>query len=318
MLKAFSTIIFVILRRMNEENNSKHYSGYVNIIGNPNVGKSTLMNALLGDKLSIITSKPQTTRHRILGIWNDDNNQIIFSDSPGIIDDPQYQLHKRMNDAAFGGFEDADILLFVTDIYEQYTGEEKVIENICQIECPKVLIVNKVDMLKDPARIEEITNKWSEWLKFDKVFTISAKEKTGIDELLAFIRENMPEGPEYYPKDQLSDRTERFFVSEMIREQILLQYKQEIPYSSEVEVMSFKEGEAKAGPIIRIQANIYVERPNQKNIIIGKNGSEIKKLGISSRARMEEFFQKNIHLELHVSVKEDWRRSERSLDGFGY
>ena len=303
---------------MNEEITSKHHSGYVNIVGNPNVGKSTLMNALLGDKLSIITSKPQTTRHRILGIWNDDDTQIIFSDSPGIIETPQYSLHKRMNDFAYEAFEDADILLFVTDIYEKYDGDEKVIANINKIECPKVLIINKIDMVKNLEALGEINAFWADKVQFDKVFYISAKEKAGLEELLSYIKTSIPEGPAYYPKDQLSDKSERFFVSEMIREQILQQYKQEIPYSAEVIVTSFKEGDSRSGSIIRIQSTIYVERPTQKNIIIGKAGAEIKKLGIAARERMEEFFDSKIHLELHVSVKEDWRTSDRSLDYFGY
>lgn len=303
---------------MTGENTQQHLSGFVNIVGNPNVGKSTLMNALLGDQLSIITSKPQTTRHRILGIWNDESTQIIFSDSPGIIETPQYQLHKRMNDFAYLGFEDADVLLFVTDVFEKYDGDEKVIANLKKLECPKVLVINKVDMKGDAQMLAELKQQWHDWVSFDETFFISAKDHIGLDELLTYVKSQIKEGPAYYPKDQLSDKTERFFVSEIIREQILKQYKQEIPYSCEVEVNSFKEGEARSGSIIRIQAQIFVERPNQKNIVIGKSGSEIKKLGMAARERMEAFFGKSIHLELHVSVKEDWRKSDRNLDLFGY
>lgn len=296
-----------------------HRSGYVNIVGNPNVGKSTLMNALLGDKLSIITSKPQTTRHRILGIWNDENTQIIFSDSPGVIDDPKYALHKRMNSSAFEAFEDADLLLFVTDVFEKYEGDEKLIQLTKKLKCPKYLIINKIDQLKPGSgKVGVLEKFWTDLIPFDKVFAVSAMEKIGLADLLVSIRDVVPEGPAYYPKDQLSDKNERFFVTEMIREQLLQQYKQEVPYACEVVVESFKEGESKNGPIIRIMAVIYVERPNQKNIIIGKGGLEIKKLGTTARLEMEKFFNSQIHLELHVTVKEDWRNSDKLLGGFGY
>ncbi len=292
-------------------------SGFVNIIGNPNVGKSTLTNALMKEKLSIINSKPQTTRHRILGIISEENYQVILSDSPGIIDKPAYDLQKKMNDFAMGSFEDADVLLFVTDIYEKYDGDEKVILMMSNVKVPKFLIINKKDQDTED-KTTAIIAQWEGFLKFDKVFSISAMEKLGLDELMAAIVEALPEGPQYYPPDQLTDKPERFFVSEIIRGNILSQYKQEIPYSSEVVVEEFKHGEAKAGPIINIRASIYVERNTQKSIILGHKGEAIKKLGIASRTEIEAFFEQRVHLELYVAVKENWRSSDYFLKSFGY
>jgi GTPase len=296
----------------------KFKSGFVNIIGNPNVGKSTLTNALMNDRLSIINSKPQTTRHRILGIITDENYQIVLSDSPGIIDTPAYKLQKKMNDYAYSSFEDADVLLFVTDIYEEYTGEEHVINLLKKTNSPKFLIINKSDQDTEGTKTKPLSEKWKALVDFQKVFIISALEKKGIEEIMAAIIEHLPEGPQYYPADQMTDKPERFFVSEMIRNNLLKFYKQEIPYSAEVVIDQFKHQEARSGPIINIRANIYVERPTQKSIIIGKNGAAIKQLGIASREDIESFFNEKVHLELFVAVKENWRDSDGLLKNFGY
>jgi GTPase len=292
-------------------------SGFVNIIGNPNVGKSTLTNALMNDRLSIINSKPQTTRHRILGIITEENYQIILSDSPGIIESPAYKLQKKMNDYAYSSFEDADVILFVTDIYEDYQGDEMVINHLKKITCPKYLIINKKDLDKE-EKTQGIIDKWKQWVDFAEVFSISALEKSGMDDLINNIVEKLPEGPQYYPADQMTDKPERFFVCEMVRNNILKFYKQEIPYSAEVVVDQFKHQEARNGPIINIRAYIYVERPTQKSIIIGNKGEAIKKLGIASREDIESFFKERVHLELFVSVKENWRNSDGLLKNFGY
>jgi GTPase len=292
-------------------------SGFVNIIGNPNVGKSTLTNALMKEKLSVINSKPQTTRHRILGIISEENHQIILSDSPGLIEQPAYELQKKMNDFAVGSFEDADVILFVTDIFETYSGEEKVIKMLNTSAVPKFLIVNKKDLDKD-NKTPDIISKWEEWVKFDQSFSLSAMEKSGLDALMAAIVESLPEGPQYYPPDQLTDKPERFFVSEIIRGNILSQFKQEIPYSCEVVVEEFKHGEARVGPIINIRANIYVERNTQKSIMLGHKGEAIKKLGTASRLELEVFFEQRVHLELYIAVKENWRSSDHFLKTFGY
>jgi len=283
------------------------------------VGKSTLVNALIGDKLSVISSKPQTTRHRILGIWNDDEHQIIFSDSPGIIQDPKYTLQQKMNSFAFSSFEDGDVVLFVTDIYEKYDGDEKVIKLLNKLnDTPKYLIINKTDKETEAFSREECLSFWSLHVPFKNHFFISAKENRGIDQIIEVIKKDLPEGPEYFPKDQWTDKTERFFASEIIRGHILKLYKQEIPYSCEVHIDAFKEGESKGGPIINISAQIYVERKTQKAIIIGKNGEAIKKLGSEARKDLEKFFQSKIFLQTNVTVKEDWRNNDKILKSFGY
>ncbi len=296
---------------------SVHQSGFVNIIGNPNVGKSTLMNVLVGEKMSIITSKPQTTRHRIFGIRSEDDYQIVFSDTPGIIQDPAYGMQSAMNKFAFSSFEDADILLFMTDIYEQYTGDEPIIKSLINAEVPKYLIINKIDLDKDGKAVE-VAKTWESRVKFDELFFISAEHKTNTDTLFDTILKVLPQGPPYYPKDELSDKPERFFVSEIIREKILTQYKQEIPYSCEVIVSRFKEEEKNGSPLLMIYADIYVDRKSQKPIIIGKGGEAIKKLGIASRISIEAFFDKHIYLDLNVKIKENWRNDERVLKHFGY
>lgn len=295
-----------------------HKSGYINIIGTPNVGKSTLMNVLMGDKISIITSKPQTTRHRILGIMSDDNYQVIFSDSPGLIDSPSYELQTKMNRFAYSSFEDADVLLFVIDLFESYDGDEKVIELLKKADAPKILLINKIDLARDENQVVQLMDKWKEIIKFDHIFPISALQNQGIDHIRDLIIDLLPEGPIYFPKDQITDKPERFFVSEIIREKILNQYKQEIPYSCEVMVESFKEEEAKSGPIIRIRSIIYVDRKSQQSIIIGKGGKAIKGLGIAARTDIEKFFKTKVYLELFVSVKEGWRNQDRELKNFGY
>jgi GTP-binding protein Era len=292
-------------------------SGFVNIIGKANVGKSTLINSLMNDRLSIINSKPQTTRHRILGIVTENDYQIILSDSPGMIDNPAYKLQKKMNDFAFSSFEDADIILFVTDIYDDYIGTENVVNLLQKTTSKKFLIVNKQDQDKED-KTNDIVIKWKQWIDFHEFFSISAIEKIGIDHIMEKIVSHLPEGPQYFPEDQMTDKPERFFVSEMIRNNLLKHYKQEIPYSAEVVVDQFKHQESKNGPIINIRANIFVERPTQKSIIIGKAGIAIKKLGISSREDIESFFNERVHLELFVSVKENWRDSDTLLKNFGY
>jgi len=297
--------------------NTKHQSGFVNIVGQPNVGKSTLMNALMKDKLSIITSKPQTTRHRIFGIASDDNYQIIFSDSPGIIDTPRYGLQNVMNKFAYTSFEDADIFLFVIDPFEEYQGEEAVIKSLKKATVPKFLIINKIDLI-DEEKLNELRTKWTDLVEWTKIFEISALEKRGIQALYDEIIIALPEGPAYYPKDQISDKPERFFVSEIIREKLLLLYKQEIPYSCEVMVTYFKEEDTKSGPMIRIRAEIYTERNTQKSIIIGKNGEAIKKLGTAARKDIEAWLDHKVFLDLFVKVKENWRDSEKTLKHFGY
>ena len=295
----------------------QHFSGFVNIIGKPNVGKSTLMNAFMGEKFSIITNKPQTTRHRIIGLWNNEKYQIVFSDTPGMIDSPGYRMQKEMNKFAYSSFEDADVVLFVTEKKDAYAGSEKVFKLLKETQVPKILVINKID-ITDHAEIDEMEKFYTDLVDFDSVRKISAIEKTGTEDLFEFIKTHLPEGPAYYPKDQLTDRPERFFVSEIIRENILELYKEEIPYSCEVEIEQFKESELKGAPFVHIFANIYVTRKSQKSIIIGKGGSSIKKLGIQSRKGIETFLEKRIHLELYVRVKEKWRDDDRFLKSFGY
>ena len=294
-----------------------HKSGFVNIIGNPNVGKSTLMNALVGEKMSIITSKPQTTRHRIFGLLSEDDYQIVFSDTPGIIDRPNYGMQSSMNKFAFSSFEDADIILFTTDIFEKYTGDEPVLKSLVNATVPKYLIINKIDIDRD-GKADEVASWWEDKVTFDEVFFISADKKMNTQTLLDRILESLPEGPPYYPKDELSDKTERFFVSEIIREKILMLYKQEVPYSCEVSISRFKEEEKNGAPLLMIYADIYVDRKSQKPIIIGKNGEAIKKLGIAARTEIEDFMGKHTYLDLNVKIKENWRNDDRMLKHFGY
>lgn len=295
----------------------KHYSGYVNIIGRPNVGKSTLMNAFLGEKMAIITHKPQTTRHRILGILNEEEYQVVFSDTPGLINDPHYKMQEAMNKAAFSIFEDADVVLFVTEHNDNYEGDEKVLQKIKQAKIPKFLLINKVD-LSDPEALKALKQKWEDRLEFDEVHFISALNKLGTDHVLECIKKRLPEGPVYFPKDQISDKPERFFITEIIREKILLFYKQEIPYSCEVIIEEYKETVKHGKPFSYIRANIIAMRQSQKHILIGKGGASIKKLGIEARKDIEKFLGHRVHLELYVKIKEKWRDDDRMLKSFGY
>lgn len=292
-------------------------SGYVNIIGRPNVGKSTLMNALLGERMSIITHKPQTTRHRILGIYSDEGMQIIFSDTPGIIDQPSYKMQEVMNRFARESFEDADILLFIVAYGEEYREDDPIFEALKILDIPVFLIINKMD-LGDQKGLMQYIDQWRARFDFKGIYPISALHMAGVDGLLASIKEHLPEGPPYFPPDQLSDRSERFFAAEIIREEILLQYSQEIPYSCEVIVERFKEEMSKSGPMLHIYAEIFVARKTQKSIIIGKQGAAIKQLGKAAREKLESFFQTRVFLELHVKVKENWRDDDRTLKHFGY
>ena len=295
-----------------------HRSGFISIIGRPNVGKSTLMNALVGERMSIITSKPQTTRHRILGIVSTDEYQLVFSDTPGIVVDPGYKMHEAMNRFVSGTFVDSDVMLFVTDIYDQYDPEGPTVSRLKSLTIPLFLVINKTDLATE-EQILALIKKWNEWVPFKETIPVSAMNKINTDRLLELIIQYTPQGPVYYPKDQLTDRPERFFVSEIIREKILQQYKKEVPYSCEVAVEAFKEDTTKSGEaIIRIEAHIYVNRKTQKPILIGKDGSAIKKLGTAARKDIERFTGKKIYLELYVKVRENWRDDERSLKKFGY
>jgi GTP-binding protein Era len=295
-----------------------HKSGFINIIGRPNVGKSTLMNALVGERMSIITNKPQTTRHRILGLLSGEDFQMVFSDTPGLIKDPAYHMQKAMNTFVHSSFEDADIMLFVTDMLESYEEDDPFFAKLNKVEAPLFLIINKVD-LSDPEAVANKILWWKNLIKFKEIITISALFKQNTDTLFRLLMKYLPEGPVYYPKDQLTDRPERFFVSEIIREKILLQYEQEIPYSCEVTVTSFKETQTNKGEdLVRIAAEIYVARKTQKAILIGKGGSAIKKLGMAARKDLEVFLQQKVFLELFVKIKENWRDDENALKRFGY
>ena len=295
-----------------------HKSGFINIIGRPNVGKSTLMNALVGERMSIITSKPQTTRHRIIGIVSGEDFQLVFSDTPGIVVDPNYKMHEAMNRFVSTTFEDSDVMLFVTDVYDKYEADGPTVQRLKQLNKPLFLVVNKVDLAKE-GQVDSLIEQWHSWVDFTETISISALHKLNTDRLLNLILEHTPPGPEYYPKDQLTDRPERFFVSEIIREKILQQYKKEVPYSCEVVVDSFKDDVTNKGEeIILIETHIYVNRKTQKPIIIGKNGSAIKKLGIESRKDIEAFLQKRVYLELYVKIKENWRDNDQLLKSFGY
>lgn len=301
-----------------DTNAVKHHSGYVNIIGRPNVGKSTLMNALLGDRLSIISNKPQTTRHRIIGIYNDDYYQIVFSDTPGMIQKPSYKMQEKMNEFANSTFEDADIMIFVTDIHEKYEDDDPILLRLSNVKVPLFLVMNKIDTANQETVLTKL-KEWSSRLKFSELIPVSALNTFNTEKLFDLIKANLPEGPKYYPEDQLTDRSERFFVSEIIREKILLQYEEEIPYSCEVQIDSFKEGTNKTGqPLTRISATIFVARESQKPILIGKNGMAIKKLGTEARKAIETFLENQIFLEINVKVRENWRDDDKFLNYFGY
>lgn len=289
-----------------------HKAGFVNIIGNPNVGKSTLMNAFVGEKLSIITSKAQTTRHRIFGIVSSDDFQIVFSDTPGIIK-PSYALQASMMDFVKSAFEDADILIYMVEIGEKELKDEAFFKRINQLDVPVLLLINKVDT-SDQSVLEEQVAYWKEKVPRAEIYPISALRNFQTEVVFNRIIELLPESPAFFPKDQITDKPERFFVNEIIREKILLHYKKEIPYSVEVETESFADSET----IIHIRSVIMVERESQKGIIIGHKGEALKRVGIEARTDLEKFFGKQIHLELFVKVNKDWRNNVRQLRRFGY
>jgi len=289
-----------------------HKAGFVNIIGSPNVGKSTLTNAILGQKLAIITAKAQTTRHRILGIRNSDDYQLILSDTPGIID-PAYKLQESMMEAVQTVFDDADVLIYLVEIGEKKGKSEDVMSRLSKTNKPLILAINKIDT-GNQKLLEETVDAWKLQLPNADIWSISALEKFQVDTLIAKIVQLLPEHPPYFPKDQLTDRSERFVVNEVIREKILLSYDKEIPYAVEVETESFKVNES----IIKISAIIYVERSSQKGILIGHKGASLKKVGTLARKELEQFFDKKIHLELFVKINKDWRSNPNALKRFGY
>ena len=289
-----------------------HKSGFVNIIGNPNVGKSTLMNALVGEKLSIITSKAQTTRHRIMGIVSSEDFQIVYSDTPGILK-PSYKLQESMMKFVTGAVNDADVILYVTDTVEQSDRSNDILEKIRQSDIPTLAVINKID-LTTPEALEALVDKWQGELPEARIVPASAKENFNIEGLFKTILDLLPEGPAFYPKDTLTDKTLRFFASEIIREKILRFYDKEIPYCCEIEIESYKEEPA----IDRIAATIYVARDSQKGILIGHKGEKLKRVGQAAREDMEQFLGKKVFLQLFVKVNDDWRNNERQLRRFGY
>lgn len=290
----------------------EHKSGFVNIIGNPNVGKSTLMNAMVGERLSIITPKAQTTRHRIFGILNEPEYQIVFSDTPGVIQ-PAYKMQEHMMKFVSEAFDDADVFLYLVEPGDRALKDAGFFQKLYTTELPVLLIINKIDTT-DQEKLEEEVAYWKESLPTAEIIPISALEKANIDYLLQRLLALIPSSPPYFDKEALTDKTERFFVSELVREQILLNYKKEIPYSVEVDVEEFKEEE----DIIRIRAIIYVARDSQKGILIGHKGSMLKRVGIGARKQLEAFFSKQVHLETFVKVKKNWRDNDLQLKRFGY
>lgn len=292
---------------------TKHRAGFVNIVGNPNVGKSTLMNDLVGERVSIITSKAQTTRHRIMGIVNTPEYQIVFSDTPGVLS-PKYKLQESMLGFSEGALTDADILLYVTDVVEDPTKNAEFLSKVAKEEVPVLLVINKIDLLGSQADLEAKVARWKELLPNAEVFPTSAKEHFNVDNLMARIVVLLPESQPYFGKDALTDKPARFFVTEIIREKILLNYDKEVPYSTEVIVEKFDEKEG----AIHIMAVIYVERDSQKGILIGKGGMKLKKVGTDARKDIEAFFDKRVYLELFVKVEPNWRNRENKLRSFGY
>ena len=294
---------------------NNHKSGFVNIVGNPNVGKSTLMNALVGERLSIITSKAQTTRHRIMGIVNGEDFQMVYSDTPGVLS-PNYRLQEKMLEFSRSALVDADVLLYVTEVQDNPERNADFLEKVKRMAASGVrvfLIINKIDLTTQET-LENLVAFWHTQLPEAEIFPISAQERFGVDQLFEAIKEALPVGPPFFPKDQLTDKSERFFVNEIIREKILQNYDKEIPYSVEVEVESFVEEEL----IIRISAVIYCERDSQKGIIIGKAGSALKRVGSQARREIEDFFKKQVFLQLYVKVDRDWRSNTGRLKHYGY
>lgn len=289
-----------------------HKSGFVNIIGNPNVGKSTLMNALVGERLSIITAKAQTTRHRIMGIVSGEDFQIVYSDTPGILK-PAYKLQASMMKFVSGALTDADVILYVTDTVEQSDRSAAILENIRNSGIPTVVVINKID-LSTPEALEQLTEKWHSELPDAHIVPVSAKERFNVEGVFRTILDLLPEGPSYYPDDTLTDKPMRFFASEIIREKILRFYDKEIPYCCEIEIDSYKEEPA----IDRIAATIYVSRESQKGILIGHKGEKLKRVGQAAREDLEQFLEKKVFLQLFVKVNDDWRNNPRQLRRFGY
>lgn len=295
-----------------QETKKIHKSGFVNIVGNPNVGKSTLMNALVGERLSIVTAKAQTTRHRIMGIVNGEDYQIVYSDTPGILR-PNYKLQESMMSFVRSAFSDADVILYVTDVVEKSTKNLDFVNRLKDTSIPVLLVINKID-LSNQAELEEIHSTWRELLPNAEIFPISAQEKFNLDALFNRILEIIPENPAWYEKDIFTDRNLRFFASEIIREKILLNYSKEVPYCTEVVIESFKESD----DINHIEAIIYVTRDSQKGILIGKGGEALKRVGTLARKDMETFFEKRVFLQIFVKVNPDWREDDRKLRQFGY
>ena len=291
----------------------QHKCGFVNIVGNPNVGKSTLMNDLVGERISIITSKAQTTRHRIMGIVNTDNYQIVYSDTPGVLD-PKYKLQESMLGFSEGALTDADILIYVTDVVEDPTKNADYLAKVAKEKIPTLLIINKIDLLKSQTELEVIVERWKQLLPNSEIFPTSAKEHFNVNNLMNRIVELIPVHPPYFGKDALTDKPARFFVTEIVREKILLNYDKEVPYSTEVIVEKFDEKDKS----IHIMAVIYVERDSQKGIIIGRQGSQLKRVGAEARRDIETFFGKKVFLELYVKVESNWRNRDNKLRAFGY
>ena len=295
---------------MSEQN--IHKAGFVNIVGNPNVGKSTLMNLLMGERISIATFKAQTTRHRIMGIINSDDAQIVFSDTPGVLK-PNYKLQEEMLAFSTSALQDADVLLYVTDVVEKPEKNAEFLEKVKKMDVPVLLLINKIDM-SNQKELEELVRMWHEQLPKAEIFPISAKAKFNVDNVLKRIKELLPDSPPYFAKDQWTDKPARFFVTEIIREKILLYYDKEIPYAVEVAVEQFKETDHN----IHINAVIYVERDSQKGIIIGNKGVALKKVSSEARKTLEKFFGKSIYLEIFVKVDKDWRNNTKRLEAYGY
>ena len=296
-----------------EDTNRQHKAGFVNIVGNPNVGKSTLMNDLVGERISIITSKAQTTRHRIMGIVNTDEYQIVYSDTPGVLK-PKYKLQESMLNFSEGALTDADILIYVTDVVEDPEKNKDFLDRVAKEKIPVLLVINKIDLLKGNEELEHIVRAWEQRLPNAEIYCTSATERFNVDNLQRRIVELLPDSPPFFGKDALTDKPARFFVTEIVREKLLLNYDKEIPYSTEVIVEKFDEGEG----AIHIMCVIYVERDSQKGIIIGKGGEKIKKVGIEARKDIEKFFGKSVYLQLFVKVEKDWRNRENKLKSFGY
>ena len=290
-----------------------HRAGFVNIVGNPNVGKSTLSNRLVGERLSIITSKAQTTRHRIMGIVNGEDYQIVFSDTPGVLK-PKFRLQQSMLEYSTGALIDADVLLYVTDVVESPTKNQDFLDRVAREKIPILLVINKIDLLKGNDELVALIDQWKELLPNAEVFPTSALENFNVDNIMKRIIELLPESPPYFGKDALTDRSSRFFVTEIVREKILLTYDKEVPYATQVIVEKFDESDT----AIHIMAVIYVERDSQKGIIIGHQGSKLKRVGTLARKDIETFFEKKVFLQLYVKVEKDWRNQESKLRTFGY